>query len=61
MMADGLLERARAGSANLIAMATHGRGGLGRLLLGSVAEMVVRGARPPVLVYRPTDMEPRRP
>jgi nucleotide-binding universal stress UspA family protein len=38
--------------ADLVAMATHGRGGLGRLLLGSVAEAVVRTAPVPVLLVR---------
>lgn len=37
---------------DLIVMATHGRTGLSRLLLGSVAETVVRHARCPVLVVR---------
>jgi nucleotide-binding universal stress UspA family protein len=37
----------------VIALATHGRGGLSRTLLGSVADKVVRGATVPVLVYRP--------
>jgi nucleotide-binding universal stress UspA family protein len=36
-----------------IAMATHGRSGLRRLLLGSVAEQVVRHAHLPVLLYPP--------
>jgi nucleotide-binding universal stress UspA family protein len=36
-----------------IVLATHGRGGLQRLLLGSVADKLVRGADVPVLVYRP--------
>ena len=34
---------------DLIAMGTHGRGGLKRLILGSVAESAVRGAPCPVL------------
>ncbi len=38
---------------DLIALQTHGRGGLPRLLLGSVADKVVRGAGVPVLVQRP--------
>ncbi|MBI2080393.1 MAG: universal stress protein [candidate division NC10 bacterium] len=37
---------------DLIAMATHGRGGLSRLLLGSVAEAVIRAAGVPVLLIR---------
>ncbi len=37
---------------DLIVMGTHGRGGLDRLLLGSVAEKVVRGARVPVTTVR---------
>jgi nucleotide-binding universal stress UspA family protein len=36
---------------DLIAMSTHGRGGLPRLILGSVADKIVRSARMPVLVY----------
>ena len=37
-----------------VAMATHGRSGLRRLLLGSVAEQVVRHVHVPVLLYSPT-------
>jgi universal stress protein A len=40
-------------SADLIVVGTHGRHGLVRLLLGSVAEGVVRAASCPVLVVRP--------
>jgi nucleotide-binding universal stress UspA family protein len=36
-----------------IAIATHGRSGLSRLILGSVAEQVVRATAKPVLLYRP--------
>jgi nucleotide-binding universal stress UspA family protein len=39
---------------DLIALATHGRGALGRLILGSVADQVVRDAPSAVLVHRPT-------
>lgn len=39
---------------DLVALATHGRGGLRRWLLGSVAEYVVTHAAVPVLVVRPT-------
>ncbi|MBL8731013.1 MAG: universal stress protein [Planctomycetes bacterium] len=39
--------------ADYIAMATHGRSGLRRLLLGSVAEQIVRQAHVPLLLYPP--------
>jgi universal stress protein A len=38
--------------ADLVCVATHGRGGLARVILGSVAEMVVRQAPCPVLTVR---------
>jgi len=37
---------------DLIVMGTHGRTGLGRLFMGSVAEKVIRGAPCPVLAVR---------
>jgi nucleotide-binding universal stress UspA family protein len=39
--------------ADLVCIGTHGRGGLARVLLGSVAELVVRQAPCPVLTVRP--------
>jgi len=39
---------------DLIALETHGRRGLSRLILGSVADKVIRGAHVPVLVQRPS-------
>jgi len=51
--ASAILDEARDGGVDLIALATHGRHGLPRLLLGSVADKVVRGAAAPVLVLRP--------
>jgi nucleotide-binding universal stress UspA family protein len=41
--------------ADLIVLGTHGRTGLTRLLMGSVAELIVRRASCPVLVYREVD------
>lgn len=51
--ARDILAHARANGAGLIALATHGRTGLERLTLGSVAMQVVREAEVPVLVSRP--------
>jgi nucleotide-binding universal stress UspA family protein len=51
--AVGVHEAAEAEGADLIALATRGHGGLKRLLLGSVADKVIRGATTPVLVFRP--------
>ena len=50
--AEEILAAARESGANLIAMATHGRTGLGRLLFGSVAEAVLRQAPVPVFMIR---------
>ena len=47
--AGPILEHARELPASLIVMGTHGRSGLERLMLGSVAEKVLRKARCPVL------------
>ena len=55
----GILEYAAATHADLIALATHGLGGLARLLVGSVADKVIRGASVPVLVVHPTAPERR--
>ena len=50
--ADAIIELAASAKQTLIAMATHGRSGLDRWLLGSVAEKVLRGASNPTLVVR---------
>jgi nucleotide-binding universal stress UspA family protein len=49
--ADGILRIARDRRADLLAMSTHGRTGLRRLVLGSVAETIVRRAPVPVLSF----------
>lgn len=48
-----IIRYARQHSIDLIVMGTHGRGGLAHVLLGSVAERVVRKAPCPVLTVRP--------
>jgi nucleotide-binding universal stress UspA family protein len=47
-----IVQVAREEGASLIVMGTHGRTGLGRLLMGSVAEQVVRRAPCPVLTVK---------
>jgi nucleotide-binding universal stress UspA family protein len=51
--AAAILEYAHANAVDLIAMETHGRGGLMRLMLGSVADKVARGATSAILLQRP--------
>jgi nucleotide-binding universal stress UspA family protein len=48
--AVAILDAAAEENAEMIVIATHGRSGVGKWLLGSVAEKVVRGATCPVLV-----------
>jgi nucleotide-binding universal stress UspA family protein len=50
--AAAIAEAAQVQKVDLIVMSTHGRSGLGRLILGSVAESVLRGTRTPILVVR---------
>lgn len=49
----GIRNVAREEEADLVAMATHGRGGLARVLLGSVADKVIRSSHIPILLRRP--------
>ena len=51
-IAHTIVERASQIGADLIVMGTHGRGGVAHLLMGSVAERVVRTAGCPVLTMR---------
>lgn len=53
--AEEITAAAHAEGADLIAMSTHGRSGLGRLLFGSVAESVLREADVPVFLMRMTE------
>jgi nucleotide-binding universal stress UspA family protein len=49
---EGILQTAAKNSCDLIVMASHGRRGLGRLLLGSVAARVLAHSTVPVLISR---------
>ena len=53
LAADEIIALGRKLPDNLIAMCTHGRTGVGRWVLGSVTETVVRHSGDPVLVARP--------
>lgn len=52
MPAPAILDLTAKRGSSLIALATHGRGGLSRIALGSVTDKVMRGAPVPVLVKR---------
>ncbi len=56
--ADEILGVASDVSADLIVVGSHGHGPLGRLVLGSVSDRVLHGARCPVLIVRPKDYVP---
>ncbi len=52
--ASAILDSVRTLNAGLIVMGTHGRGGLDRVMMGSVAERVLRNAGIPLLTVRET-------
>ena len=54
-VAEEILSHSRRNEIDLISMSTHGRSGLGRWLLGSVAEKIVRHSEKPVLLLRAKD------
>jgi len=51
--AHGILSEAEEVGCDLLAMSTHGRTGVSRVVLGSAADKVLRGAKVPVLLYKP--------
>ena len=50
--ADGIIKTAQDKGCDLIVMASHGRRGIGRLLLGSVALTVLTHSTIPIMIYR---------
>ena len=54
-VAEAILDFAEQNNIDLIAMSTHGRSGMRRMLLGSTADRVVHGAKMPVLLVRPEE------
>ncbi|MBI1848579.1 MAG: universal stress protein, partial [Candidatus Rokubacteria bacterium] len=57
---EEIVKAAREEHAGYIVMGTHGRGGVGRFMLGSVADRVIRSAACPVVVVRPRATRRRR-
>jgi nucleotide-binding universal stress UspA family protein len=57
---EEIVAAARETGADLIAMSTHGRGGLGRLMFGSVAQAVLGHVDMPVLLMRATEAQVAR-
>lgn len=53
--ARAIVRYVQAADPGVIALATHGRSGLVRMILGSVADKVLQGVEQPMLVYRPSD------
>ena len=58
--AQSILDCARQNKADVIVVGTHGRGGLGKMLMGSVAERVFRQSRVPVMTVAPHLHQPGR-
>jgi nucleotide-binding universal stress UspA family protein len=51
------MEYAQDNAIDLICIATHGRSGLGRVVFGSVADIVLRKSGLPILVIKPKETE----
>jgi nucleotide-binding universal stress UspA family protein len=59
--AHEIIKSATKGKVDLIAMSTHGRTGIARWVIGSVADKVLHGARMPMWLVRPHKMSITRP
>ncbi len=53
--AEAIIDLAKATPANIIMMSTHGRSGMGRWVLGSIADRVIRHSGDPVLLVRASE------
>ena len=58
---EAILTYANRCKADLVAMATHGRSGLGKAVLGSIASSVLRGSNTPILIITPRKTGVRAP
>ena len=60
-VADAIVEEADKVNGTLIALSSHGRSGLTRMVLGSIADKVLHATKSPLLLYTPREDEPNRP
>lgn len=56
-VAEAIVQMAERGNFDMIAMATHGRGGLERWAMGSVTERVLNATKLPLLIMRPQQVQ----
>ena len=54
--AEEIIHYAKTNAVDLIIMSTHGRSGVSRLMLGSVAERIIRQSDIPILLNHPSDI-----
>lgn len=59
-VAGEIIRHAEGKGVDVIAMATHGRSGITRFIMGSIAEKVLRGSLKPVLLIRALPVVPRQ-
>ena len=52
-VAEAIIKQAESGAVDLIAMATHGRGGMEHFMMGSITERVLHHSKLPLLIVRP--------
>jgi len=55
---ETIVKYAEDGDLDLVALATHGRSGLGRIVFGSVADHVIRNSGRPILLIKPKESAP---
>jgi nucleotide-binding universal stress UspA family protein len=53
-VAEAIIKQAEGVSVDLIAMATHGRGGMQHFVMGSITERVLHSSKLPLLIVRPS-------
>jgi nucleotide-binding universal stress UspA family protein len=59
-IAESLEEYVERTGTDLVVMTSHGRGGIGRMVLGNVADQLVHRLNVPVMILRPEEKKQRR-